>query len=174
MANGDGREPQLALLAALMARFRAESRRLAEALYDDVITLAAWLAGMRALIKRLHTSAALLAGDFVGEAVGARIQEQYEYLDGFAAAIQDGDEDEFSVAAIIARAALYAGAAAVTFWLVVQGQEIEVGRTEARLITMGDDRVCDLCLEVEARGWMPIADMPMDLHSGCRCRREYR
>ena len=177
MPNPDEeREEQLILLAALLAWFKRESERLAVALRDDTITLAAWLAGMRLLIKRLHTSAALITGGVDDALVAARIQEQYGYLDGFAAAIQAGGEgdEEFLVAAIIARAALYAGAAWVTFWLAIQGQEVRAGKTEARLITMGDNLVCGLCLKVEAVGWMPIADMPMDLHLGCRCRREYR
>ena len=171
------REEQLILLAALMAWFKRESQKLADALGEGTITLAAWLAGMRLLIRRLHIQAALITGEVDDALVAARIQEQYGYLDGFAAAIQAGDEEEdggLSVAAIIARAALYAGAAAVTFWLVVQGQEAAAGKTEARLITKGDNLVCDACLDVEARGWMPIGEMPMDLHIGCRCRREYR
>ena len=176
MPNQDDekRKEQLILLAALLAWFKSESEKLAQALRDGVITLAAWLAGMRSLIKRLHTSAALIAGEFEGGLVTARIQEQYEYLDGFASDIQEKDEEELSLIAIIARAALYAAPAWGTFELVIRNNAVREGETEARLITMGDDRVCDLCLAVEARGWMPIEDMPMDLHQGCRCDREYR
>ena len=175
MPNQDEeREEQLVLFAALMVWFKAESKKLAEALRDDVITLAAWLVGMRLLLKRLHTQAALITGEVDQALVTARIEEQHGYLDGFASDIQEKDEEELSVAAIIARAALYTGAAWVTYELVRRNKEVEAGATEARLITVGDCRVCDLCLEVEARGWMPIADMPMALHIGCRCRREYR
>jgi len=183
VANPDEeREEQLLLLAALMAWFRRESERLAQALRDDVITLAAWLVGMRLLIKRLHTSAALITGEVDEALVAARIQEQYGYLDGFAAAIQAGgegeDEEGLSIAAIIARAALYAGAAWATFWAVTQGRE--TGQ-EVRWHTVGDNRCCPDCVALEDRGWMPAADLPTVPGAGdtqcmtnCRCVLEYR
>ena len=180
--QGEDREEQLILLAALMAWFRRKSEQLAVALRDGVITLAAWLVGMRWLISRLHTSAALIVGEFDEALVVARIQEQYGYLDGFAAAIQDGDEDEedgLSVAAIIARAALYAGAAAATFWLVIRGQE-----TEAREVrwNLTPAEHCADCLDLAGRGWMPIGELggqvPGDGQTicltNCRCFLEYR
>ena len=175
------REEQLILLAALMAWFRRKSAQLAMALRDGVITLAAWLAGMRILIQRLHTSAALIVGEFDSALVAARIREQYGYLDGFAAAIQDGDEGEegLSIAAIIARAALYAGAVVATFWLVVQGQE-----TEAREVrwNLTPAEHCTDCLDLADRGWMPIEELggqvPGDGRTicltNCRCFLEYR
>ena len=179
--QSEDREEQLILLAALMAWFRRKSEQLAVALRDGVITLAAWLVGMRLLIKRLHTSAALIVGEFDNALVAARIEEQYGYLDGFAAAIQDGDEGEdgLSVAAIIARAALYAGAAGATFWMVVQGQE--AGAKEVRWNLTPAEHCAD-CLDLDARGWMPIEDLggqvPGDgqtiCRTNCKCFLEFR
>lgn len=180
MPNQDEeREEQLALLALLMAWFKAESKKLAEALRDDTITLAAWLVGMRLLLKRLHAQAALIAGEVDQALVTARIEEQYGYLDGFAADIQEKDEEELSVAAIIARAALYAGAAGATFWLAAQGQEAEA--TEVRW-NMTPAEHCDDCIALDARGWMPIEELggqvPGDgqtiCRTNCRCYLEYR
>lgn len=183
MPNPDEeREEELALLAALMLKFKGDSEKLARALRDGTITLAAWLAGMRLLIKRLHTSAALIAGEVDAAAVTARIQEQYEYLDGFAAAIQAGEEEEdggLSVAAIIARAALYAGAAWATFWTAVQARETEAKEVRWNLTPAEH---CDDCLELDARGWMPIEELggqvPGDGQTACRtnckCFLEYR
>ena len=179
--QSEGREEQLILLAALLAWFKAESQKLAEALEGDVITLAAWLVGMRLLIKRLHTSAALIVGEFDNALVAARIEEQYGYLDGFAAAIQDGDEGEdgLSVAAIIARAALYAGAAGATFWMVVQGRE-----TEAREVrwNLTPAEHCADCLDLAGRGWMTVEELdgqvPGDGQTicltNCKCFLEFR
>jgi len=179
-SNGGGREKQVALLTALLVWFRRESAKLAEALRNGIITLAAWLAGMRQLVRRLHVAAAQIAGGLDDALVAARIREQYGYLDRFAAAIQDGDEsgEELSVAAIIARAALYAGAAWATFWAATQGQE--AGR-EVHWWTVGDSRCCPDCVVLEDRGWLPVADLPTFPGAGdtqcmtnCRCRLEYR
>jgi len=177
----EDREEQLALLAALLLWFRRESEKLAQALREGTITLAAWLVGMRLLIKQLHTQASLIAGEVDAAAVTARIQEQYEYLDGFAAAIQAGDEEEdggLSVAAIIARAALYAGAAWATFWVGVQGQE--TGQEVRWNLTPAEH--CVDCLELAGRGWMPIdelggqvpGDGQTECRTNCKCFLEYR
>lgn len=181
MPNPDEeREEQLILLAALLAWFRRESKKLAVALRDGVITLAAWLAGMRMLIKRLHTSAALIAGEVDDELVIARIEEQYEYLDRFASDIQEKDEEELSVAAIIARAALYAGAAGATFWLLIQEQEKVGGATEVLWLLRPAEHCTD-CLDLADRGWMPIEELhqaPRDgqtiCRTNCQCDLEFR
>lgn len=161
MPNQDeDREEQLILLAALLAWFKAQSKKLAEALRGEVITLAAWLVGMRLLIKRLHTSAALIAGEVDEALVAARIAEQYGYLGGFAGAIQDGDEgEELSVAAIIARAASYAGAGGATFWLTVIEQEKSAGKTEVLWVVNHALENCPDCLDWESMGWMPVDEL---------------
>jgi len=176
------REEQLILLAALLAWFNRETEKLAQALRDGAITLAAWLAGMRSLIKRLHTSAAMIAGEVDAGLVTARIQEQYTYLDGFAAAIQAGDEEKdggLSIAAIIARAALYAGAAWGTFWTVTREQEAEA--REVRW-SLGVAEHCEDCLDLDGRGWMPVEELggqvPGDgqtiCRTNCKCFLEFR
>lgn len=177
--NNEDRERQLTLLAALMEAFRRDSEKLAQRLRDGTITIAIWLAMMRQLIKRLHTSAALITGEVDAALAQARIQEQYEYLDGFAADLQEKPEEEFSLAAIIARAALYAGAAVGTFWLATQAQE-----TEAREVrwNLTPAEHCEDCLDLDARGWMPIGELggqvPGDgqtaCRTNCRCFLEYR
>ena len=176
------RKEQLALLAALIAWFERESEKLAVALRDGVISLTAWLAGMRLLVKRLHTSAALVTGEVDDALVVARVKEQYGYLDGFAGAIQDGDEEEDggpSVAAIIARAALYAGAAWGTFWTAVAQRE-KARATEVRWNLTPAEHCVD-CLELAGKGWMPIEELhqvPGDgqtrCRTNCRCYLEYR
>ncbi len=181
MPNPDeDREEQLILLAALLAWFKTHSKKLAQALRDDVITLAAWLAGMRFLVRRLHASAALIAGEFEDALVSGRVGEQYNFLDGFAGAIQDGDEGEaLSVEAITARAALYAGAGTGTFWSVIREQEDEAPEVRWNLTPAEH---CTDCLDLDARGWMPVEELggqvPGDGQTicitNCRCYLDFR
>jgi len=180
VANEDHAQRML-LMAALIRAFRRDSEELAQRLRDGTITLAIWLVLMRKLVKRLHISAAGIAGDVNAEMVGARVQEQYEYLDGFAATIQAGEEGKPSVEAIIAQAALYGGAAYATLWQIVQEQEKAEGATEVIWLLRPAEHCVD-CVELADRGWMPIEELrgqvPKDGQTrcltNCQCDLEFR
>jgi len=106
----------------------------------------------------------------------AALEEQLQYLHGFAEAIYDkAQAEEPLTTAVHTRAKLYAESAWILYWVITQGIKRRGGATEMRLITVGDEKVCELCLEVEARGWMPIGEMLAGkIHLGCRCDWEFR
>lgn len=183
--NNDDREARIELLILLQARFRRQAGELSHALRDGAITLATWLIGMRFLIKRLHAATAGLAAG-VGVEIDvaltlAQIQEQYGFLNGFAAKIQarEGSEDELSGDAIAANAGLYAGAATATFWRVIRSQETEA--TEVRWHLRPAEHCVD-CLELSGRGWMTVEELggqdPGDgatiCLTNCKCFLEFR
>lgn len=57
---------------------------------------------------------------------------------------------------------------------------LEQTQEERRLVTMEDDRVCDICIRDSAAGWIPVAQpypsggMMPPIHINCRCYEEGR
>lgn len=57
---------------------------------------------------------------------------------------------------------------------------LEQTQEERRLVTMEDDRVCDICIRDSATGWIPVAQpypsggMMPPIHINCRCYEEGR
>lgn len=177
LETDEGRRRYLALLLLL---FRRDVEILAQRLVEGAISLADWELAMARLVKNLHIASAAIAygGEWGAVAPGTlepAIAEQYEYLHGFAEDIRAKHEaGEPLTTAIHARAKLYAEAGWALYWLITREIKAREGATETRLITMGDERVCDLCLDEEAKGWMPIGDMKGQMHLGCRCWWEFR
>lgn len=103
---------------------------------------------------------------------GYRLRLEYENLRNFAQALEAG---ELSEAQAGARAKLYADSAFARYWEIRHEAEKNAGTQEARLLTAGDDRVCDLCLAEQAKRWQPIGEIKLPtLHAGCRCEVEFR
>lgn len=88
----------------------------------------------------------------------------------FAREIKDG---ELKPAAIEARANLYANSTYSRYWEITSEQQRERGMTQERLVTMGDDRVCEECQGEAGKGWQPIGTYIPPIHAGCRCDVEY-
>lgn len=152
------RTEQLFFLAWLLRLFKRDVRMLAELLRNGEIALTEWRFRMARTVKRLHASAAMIAleGELDDETLALvedRVREQYEYLTGFALAVQETEE---LTAAVDARAMLYAGAAWATFWLVTREREVEA--KEVRWSLTPAEHCVD-CVELDARGWMPIEEL---------------
>jgi len=99
---------------------------------------------------------------------GIRLRAQYAYLRDFAQEIAAGKLTEAQAAA---RASTYGDSAYSRYWELDRQKQEAAGVTMARWQTMADDRVCPSCLELERKGFQPIASLPNPgtIHPGCRC-----
>lgn len=176
----DRREFMLLILLA----FRRDAEVLAQQLVEGSISLAEWETAMAARLKDVLIAATATAQggnwELISEAdlamLQAALEEQLQYLHDFAEDIYDKVQAEEPLTTTVhTRAKLYAGAAWTLYWLITQAIRVGEGATEVRLVTMGDERVCEICLGVEAMGWMPIGSVTVgQLHPGCRCDWEFR
>jgi hypothetical protein len=99
-----------------------------------------------------------------------RLQQEYARLWQFAREKQDG---LLSPAQIEARANLYANSTYSRYWEITTEEQQARGMTQERLVTVGDDRVCEECQEESGKGWQPIGTYNPPIHAGCRCDLEY-
>jgi hypothetical protein len=160
------------------ARMAAASERL----MAGQMSLASWQAEMQNTIKVSHLAASTLAHGGEAQMTPARylmaareIKAQYQYLRGFAAQIQSGEQPLNG--GLISRAKQYGQAARVAF-------ERERGRDqqsrgyqfERNVLGPARDH-CSLCPELSARGWVPIGSLPPVGSRPCRaqdrCRISY-
>jgi len=104
---------------------------------------------------------------------GAHLRKEYGYLRDFVAAVERG---ELTQAQIAARAASYSNNTYARYWQIKNQIGKEHGRTQKRLITVGDDRVCPVCRDMAGDGWIDINNGSYDppVHPACRCGLEYR
>lgn len=102
---------------------------------------------------------------------GYRLRTEYGNLREFVAAVARG---ELTPAQIAARAKLYANTAYGRYWELEQAAQTARGATMMRIKTVGDDRVCEICVEEARRGWQPIGTWHVPLHPGCRCNEVYQ
>jgi len=102
---------------------------------------------------------------------GYRLRDEYGNLREFVEAVARG---ELSPAQIAARAKLYANTAYGRFWELEQAAQQARGATRMKLLTVGDDRVCEICVAEARRGWQPIGTWHVPLHPGCRCNEVYQ
>lgn len=100
---------------------------------------------------------------------GRLLRDEYQRLRNFAQDLADG---KLSPAQAQARAALYGDSAYGRYWAMEDARRLALGGSE-RLITVGDDRVCPICLKIEARGWQPLGTTKVPVHPACRCDKEY-
>ncbi len=171
-------------LLFLLLVFRRDAEILAQQLVEGSISLAQWEATMAARLKDvlIAATATARAGDWelISKAdlaqLEAALKEQLEYLYEFAQDIYDKVQAEEPLTiAVHTRAKLYAGAAWSLYWLITQAIKRREGATQVRLVTVGDERVCEICQGIEAQGWMPIGEVVAgQIHPGCRCNWEFR
>ena len=104
---------------------------------------------------------------------GNLLRAEYARLRDFSQAIANGKLTEAQAAA---RASLYADSAYKRYWeLDREGQRV-AGMTRACWVTVGDEKVCLACLELEGLGFVPIEQLPNpggEVHAGCRCELDY-
>lgn len=162
----------------------ASQRRItlaSEELRTRIIDLAEWQVVMQEEIKLTQLMAeALLRGGWnqmtladYGR-VGQRTRVQYEYLDDFTQKLAAGMRTDGN---FMNYARMYAAAARVGFEEGMQEQLTIAGYSEEHNILYPAEH-CDECVEITARGWVPIGTNPPAGTRKClandMCTAEYR
>jgi hypothetical protein len=143
---------------------------------NDISPRAFYEAMQQEIKLATNTNAALAKGGWAQltqadrDANEAQIRQEYARLWQFARDKQDG---LLSPAQIEARANLYANSTYSRYWEITTEEQRERGMTQERLVTMGDDRVCEECQGEAANGWVMIGTYNPPIHPGCRCDVEY-
>lgn len=191
----DPRKVRAWVLALILAS-RAKLMDLGRALQTGAISKAEWQALTTGEIKKLHTTAAVLAagGDQnlspdVLDKLEEREAFQFEKLNEFAADVPENVIERDGT--IAARAGMYAMAAVATFVNIermgvldrigqltgaggILGIDVEV--IEQRVL--GSHAPCDDCEAYAAMGWQPYGTLPelgdSICLSNCQCEFEYR
>ena len=104
---------------------------------------------------------------------GSLLKAEYKRLSEFAEAVAKGELTEAQAAA---RASLYADSAYKRYWELDREGQRASGMEAERLVTQGDEKVCEECMGWEGQGWGEIGSRPLpgEIHAGCRCSLEYR
>lgn len=160
--------------------FKPELRSLAQDLFDDKISLAAWELKTAAKLKTGHIQSWALGRGGIDRLtprdyglIGSRLREQYIYLRNFAQAIRRG---ELTQAQILARLDLYTEA----FYPTQQAAETEGHRLNGDLyyfnaLAAGEN--CPGCITETNKGWQEIGKgVPIGSRNcliRCRCHWEY-
>lgn len=161
---------------------RDNSHKLSERLIRGEITLPQWRDAMAAEVKQMHIATSIIARgglDRMGQRewgrVGARIRDQYKYLDNFVNQIDSGAQSMDG--RLLNRAAMYAYATRGTFENQRRANMTEDGYTQERRVLHAKEH-CDSCKGLAALGWQPINTLPAigeaDCKSNCRCTFDYR
>ena len=164
--------------------------RLSDQLIDGEITLAQWQLAMEREVKIGNVAAAALArGGWAQMSpadwgwVGARIKQQYRYLDNFAREIASGRQ--LLNGRLRVRADLYAGAMRGTFEESRRryARIYKDAAEERRVLTPGAEH-CEPangkpgCAELAALGWQAVGTLPpigaATCVTFCQCHFEYR
>jgi hypothetical protein len=152
--------------------------KLGEAVARGQITPRQFYEAAQITLKHLHNAnAALAVGGWDRMTAtewgrnGGILQSEYRHLAEFTRQIAAGELTEKQ---IIARAQTYADSGFSRYWELDRNIQIRNGSKEERLVTVGDERVCPICLETEASEWQPIGTIAIPQHVGCRCGLQYR
>jgi len=106
--------------------------------------------------------------------MGARLREEYKYLNRFAQEIAAG---QLTDAQIRARMQLYAGSVRMFYYDGVQAAKVDAGFLVERRVLHPAEH-CEDCVGYAAEGWQPIGHFPPPglgsrcLHN-CQCTKEY-
>lgn len=157
--------------------------RIARRLQSNAITLERWQDESAQILKNLHLWNGAAARGGWGEMtqsdygrVGARLREQYGYLDNFAQQLERG-EARLMTGDFLTRVSMYAQAGRNTYEAVLQNEMENVGMSEERNVLAPADH-CDGCLAADAAGWVPIGTLPLpgerDCLTRCKCEIIYR
>jgi len=177
-------------LRSAVKRVSAEASRRAkketQQLIAGAIILAVWYSRMRDLLAALYKTVWLVSiGGFLFDDNAQRnlfyilMLIQFKHLDNFASQIESGEQALNGLA--VSRAGMYGGHGNSLWQNIRLARAPEAGYTEARriLAPIPYERHCHDsgdrpgCVEVAARGWMPIAEMPQwgecSCYSNCMC-----
>lgn len=171
-----------AALDSAIERSAYDMGALAARLEDGTITIHKWRKGMAQSMRVMHSaSAAAGRGGWHQMSpadwgrVGARMRQQYRYLDRFAAQLANGEQrldGSFRV-----RCGMYAEASRGTYEETRRQLEREGGMEEERRILHALES-CGDCLNYAFQGWQPIGTLPeigdSQCRVNCKCTFDYR
>ena len=146
------------------------------------ISLAQWQTAMAREVKLSHMAAAAAGkGGWAQMSpsdngyAGAKIKEQYKYLQRFAQDIESGKQSLNGN--FVRRARMYNDAARGTLEDVRKREMVKSGYIEERRVRAAADSCAD-CIEYEALSWKPIGTLPRIGQSicktNCKCTFAYR
>lgn len=168
-------------LEKFLAIVETDARGLAAKLVKGEIELADWQREMRDLLKASHTLAGAIGRGGREQMsksdwgrVGGVSKKQYNFLERFATAIEQGT---VTPSQIEYRAALYIKAARTTFYDGELESEKAGGRTMCRRRQRAKES-CPECVEWAKKGWIEIEKMPrigsLVCKQYCACFLEYK
>lgn len=154
---------------------------MASALVNGAADVSEWQAAVATELKNLHTQMAALASggwDNVSPStwgeVGARLKAEYQYLNGFAQEIADGN---LSLAQIEMRLDMYGHDSWGSYFDAERIAMADGGKIEERRV-LTEAKHCDDCIAAAAQSWQPIGTLPdigdSQCGSNCKCEFEYR
>lgn len=116
----------------------------------------------------------MTSSDF--ERLSERLEQEYNYLEGFMADIDSG---RVSRGQMQMRLAMYGESVWGSFWLGESAGAEAVGFTEERRIAIDDEGTCGKCEGYAKQGWVDIGTLPKPGQqspclSRCRCRMQQR
>ena len=166
--------------------------QMARAAVEGAITPAEFFRAMQSELRALYNSTSALAvggwnrmtpvewgrnGRILGLGTKEYPVGEYTSLRNFAQDILDG---KLTAAQAMARARLYSGKAYSRFWAEETLRLQAAGYAEERWLDVGDERECNRCPELAARGWVPIGTLPnpgdgsTPCLGACRCNKQAR
>ena len=159
------------------------ARTLSEKLRAREIDVREWQAGMSRIVKRAQIQSAASAVGGVQQmspalygAAGAKIKEQYRYLQRFADELAAGLPRD---GRMLMRAGMYADAGRATYHTFERRRMQQRGFDEKRNRRFPGDS-CPGCVEAEDAGWVAIDSREVpeiggrECRTNCRCRWSYR
>ena len=157
-------------------------RELTQQLRAGSLTVAEWQLSMAAEIKAAHLAAAMAAAGGKAQmtqalygAVGQRLRLEYQFLGKLADGIANGTIPMDG--RILARAEQYGRDARETYQRILAREMTKRGADEVRNIRHSSDS-CPGCIDAEALGWVPLAQMSYpgtrECRANCLCSMEYR
>jgi hypothetical protein len=160
-----------------------ELARISRRLAARTITIDEWQSESAQIIKNIHLWNGAAGKGGWGEMtqsdfgkVGARLREQYGYLDNFAQQLERGEVDVRS-AGFLTRVEMYAEAGRNTYHSTLLSAMQSAGMTEERNVLYPADH-CAGCLEADGEGWVAIGELPLpgerDCLTNCKCDIIYR
>lgn len=161
---------------------RQQAKALAGQLQAGAINLQQFRSGMATVVKDVNCIGAATAKGGWGQMsaadwgrVGPEVKEQLQYLNRFTQDIAAGKvplDGRF-----LNRAGQYSQTGRATEEKTARREAVNRGANEARRV-LGQADHCGGCVEQDALGWRPVADVPgigtQDCRHNCKCHIEYR
>lgn len=159
---------------------RETASRLTTAFHEGRLSAAAWQEQMRTTLRRMHSQhAALATGGWDRMTprdwgrIGYALREDYARIQRLAEAVQRG---EVTLAQALQRADGYMGNARAQYYKA-ERERLRPSSSDQEIISrriLGASEHCPDCLEYYARGWQPVAFLPVPTEASqcgtyCQC-----